>query len=81
MSNKEIVKAVLRESLIFKCKAFLHEKWSNEKEVCIRMAIGAPSMFTLSDLYSLKLHIQEKGGNIKDIEVHPRKDILICKFS
>lgn len=77
MSNREIVKAVLRESLIFKCKAFLHKKWSNESEVCVCI----PDEFTLSDLYSLKLHIQEKGGNIKDIEVHPRKDILICKFS
>lgn len=65
MSNKEIVKAVLRETTLFNGAASVSE-YSSERVVQIEIK----AVFVrLSDLVSLKLFIEQKGGNVKDIEV------------
>ena len=66
-SNKEIVKAVLTETTLFNGVASVSE-YSSERVV----QIETKAVFVcLSDLASLKLFIEEKGGRIKDIEVLP----------
>lgn len=64
MSNKEIVKAVLRETTLFHGATV--SKYSSEREV----RIVPKSVFVrLSNLASLKFFIEQKGGRVKDIEV------------
>lgn len=65
MSNKEIVKAVLRESSLFNGAASVSE-YSSEREVKI---VTKAVFVRLSDLASLKLFIEQKGGKVKEIEV------------
>ena len=65
MSNKEIVKAVLRETTLFNGAANVSE-YSSEREVQIEIKAVFVRM---SDLVSLELFIEQKGGNVKDIEV------------
>lgn len=67
MSNREIVKAVLRETTLFNGAASVCE-YSSEREVKI---VTKAVFVRLSDLASLKLFIKEKGGKVKDIEVSP----------
>lgn len=67
MSNKEIVKAVLRETTLFNGFASVSEH-SSEREVKI---VTKAIFERLSDLVSLKLFIEQKGGKVKDIEVSP----------
>lgn len=67
MSNKKIVKAVLRETMLFNGAASV-SKYSSEFEV----QIVTKSVFVcLSDLASLKFFIEQKGGRVKNIEVSP----------
>lgn len=66
-SNKEIVKAVLRETTLFNGAASVSE-YSSEREVQI---ITKAVFVRLSDLASLKLFIEQKGGRVRDIEVSP----------
>ena len=66
MSNKEIVKAVVRETTLF-YGATVSEH-SSER----RVEIATKAVFVrMSDLYELHLAIAEKGGKVKDIEVSP----------
>ena len=67
MSNKEIVKAVLRETTLFNGTASVSE-FSSEREVRI---VTKAVFVRLSDLASLKLFIEQKGGKVKDVEVSP----------
>lgn len=67
MSNKEIVKAVLRETTLFNGAASVSE-YSSEREVKI---VTKAVFVRLSDLASLKFFIEQKGGRVKDIEVSP----------
>ena len=67
MSNKEIVKAVLRETTLFNGAASVSE-YSSEREVQI---VTKAVFVRLSDLASLKLFIEQKDGRVKDIEVSP----------
>jgi fructose-1,6-bisphosphatase/inositol monophosphatase family enzyme len=67
MANREIVKAVLRETMLFGGKAYV---WAYTSRTEVK--IVSPVVFVrLSDLVSLKLFIKEKGGRVKDIEVSP----------
>lgn len=66
MSNKEIVKAVLREATLFYGATV--SKYSSKTEVKI---ITKAEFIRLSDLASLKLFIEQKGGRVKDVEVSP----------
>lgn len=66
-SNKEIVKAVLRETTLFNGAASVSE-YSSEREVKI---VTKAVFVRLSDLVSLKLFIEQKGGKVKGIEVSP----------
>lgn len=66
-SNKEIVKAVLRETTLFNGAASVSE-YSSEREVKI---VTKAVFVRLSDLASLKLFIEQKGGRVKDVEVSP----------
>lgn len=66
MSNKEIVKAVLRETTLFHGATVC--EYSGER----RVEIVTKAVFVrLSDLYELHLAIAEKGGRVKDVEVSP----------
>lgn len=65
-SNKEIVKAVLRETTLF-YNASVSE-YSSKCEVKI---VTKAVFIRMSDLASLKLFIEQKGGKVKDIEVSP----------
>lgn len=66
MSNKEIVKAVLRETTLFNGATVC--TYSRERGV----KIETKAIFVrLSDLASLKLFIEQKGGRVKDVEVSP----------
>lgn len=66
-SNREIVKAVLRETALFNGFISLCES-SRERGV----KIETKAVFVrMSDLASLKLFIEQKGGRVKDIEVSP----------
>ena len=65
MSNKEIVKAVLRETTLFNGAASVGE-YSSEREVKI---VTKAVFVRLSDLASLKLFIEQKGGKVEDVEV------------
>jgi hypothetical protein len=67
MSNKEIVKAVLRETTLFNGAASVSE-YSGERNVQI---VTKAVFVRMSDLYELHLDIVEKGGKVKDIEVSP----------
>ena len=64
-SNKEIVKAVLRETTLFNGAASVSE-YSSEREVRI---VTKAVFVRMSDLASLKLFIEQKGGRVRDIEV------------
>ena len=66
MSNKEIVKAVLRETTLFHGATVC--EYSSEREVKI---VTKAIFERLSDLVSLKLFIEQKGGRVKDVEVSP----------
>lgn len=66
MSNKDIVKAVLRETTLFYGATV--DEYSSEREVKI---VTKAVFARLSDLASLKLFIEQKGGRVKDIEVSP----------
>jgi hypothetical protein len=66
-SNKEIVKAVLRETTLFNGAASVSE-YSNECNVKI---VTKSVFIRMSDLASLKLFIEQKGGRVKDIEISP----------
>jgi hypothetical protein len=66
MNNIEIVKAVLKETTLFSNASVC--KYSSEREV----KIDTKAVFVcLSDLATLKLFIEQKGGKVKDIEVSP----------
>lgn len=67
MSNKEIVKAVLRETTLFNGVASVCD-YSNECNVKI---VTKSVFIRMSDLYELHLDIAEKGGRVRDIEVSP----------
>ena len=67
MNNKEIVKAVLRETTLFNGAASVCE-YSSEREVKI---VTKAVFVRLSDLASLKLFIKEKGGKVEDVRVCP----------
>ena len=66
-SNKGIVRAVLRETLLFNCAASV-SKYSSECEVKV---VTKEAFVRLSDLASLKFFIEQKGGKVKNIEVSP----------
>lgn len=66
MSNKEIVKAVLRETTLFHGATV--SEYSGERQVEI---VTKAVFVRMSDLVSLELFIEEKGGKVKDIEVSP----------
>lgn len=66
MSNKEIVKAVLRETTLFYGATV--DEYSGEREVKI---VTKAVFVRMSKLYDLHLAIAEKGGKVKDIEVSP----------
>lgn len=66
MKNVEIVKAVLRETTLFSNARV--SKYSSEQEVKI---ITKAVLVCLSNLATLKLFIEQKGGKVKDIEVSP----------
>ena len=66
-SNKEIVKAVLRETALLNGFASVSE-YSSKCEVKI---VTKAVFVRLSDLASLKLFIEQKGGRVRDIEVSP----------
>ena len=66
-SNKEIVKAVLRETTLFNGAASVSE-YSSEREVQI---ITKATFVRVSDLVSLKLFIEQKGGKVEDVKVCP----------
>jgi hypothetical protein len=66
MSNVEIVKMVLKETILFINASV--SKYSSEREVKI---ITKAVFVRLSDLAMLKLFIEQKGGKVKDIEVLP----------
>ena len=66
MSNKEIVKAVLRETTLLHGAAV--SEYSGERQVEI---VTKAVFVRMSDLYELHLAIAEKGGKVKDIEVSP----------
>ena len=65
-SNKEIVKAVLRETTLFYGATV--SEYSGERQVKI---VTKAVFVRMSDLYELHLAIAEKGGKVKDIEVSP----------
>ena len=65
-SNREIVKAVLRETTQFHGATV--SEYSGEREVKI---VTKAVFVRLSDLVSLELFIEQKGGKVKDIEVSP----------
>lgn len=67
MSNKEIVKAVLRETTLFNGAASVSE-YSSEREVKI---VTKAVFVRMSDLVSLELFIEQKGGRVTDVEVSP----------
>ena len=64
MSNKEIVKAVLRKTTLFHGAPV--SEYSGERQVKI---VTKAVFVRMSDLYELHLAIAEKGGKVKDIEV------------
>lgn len=66
MSNKEIVKAVLRETTLFNGATV--SEYSGKREVTI---VTKAVFVRMSDLYELHLAIAEKGGTVRDIEVSP----------
>lgn len=66
MSNKEIVKAVLRETTLF--NGAVVNEYSGKREVKI---VTKAVFVRMSDLYELHLAIAEKGGRVKDLEVSP----------
>ena len=66
-SNKEIVKAVLRETTLFNGAVSVSE-YSSEREIKI---VTKAVFVRLSDLASLKLFIEQKGNKVKDVEVSP----------
>lgn len=66
MSNKEIVKAVLRETTLFHGATV--SECSGERQVEI---VTKAVFVRMSDLYELHLAIAEKSGRVKDVEVSP----------
>lgn len=66
MSNKEIVKAVLRETTLFNGATV--SEYSGERQVKI---VTKAVFVRMSDLYELHLDIAEKGGKVKEVEVSP----------
>lgn len=64
-SNREIVTAVLRETVLFNGFASVSE-YSGKCEVKI---VTKAVFVRLSDLASLKLFIEQKGGKVEGIEV------------
>ena len=67
MSNKEIVKAVLRETTLFNGAVSVSE-YSSEREIKI---VTKAVFVHLSDLASLKLFIEQKGCRVNDVGVSP----------
>lgn len=64
--NKEIVKAVLRETTLFNGAIVIHPLIEREVKIVTKAVF-----VRLSDLASLKLFIEQKGDRVKDIEVSP----------
>jgi hypothetical protein len=73
-NNKEIVKAVLRETTLFNGDASVSE-YSSECDVKI---VTKAVFVRLSDLASLELFIEQKGGRVKDVEVSPMPAMDNC---
>ena len=67
MDNIEIVKAVLKETTLFGGKAYVSAYTSRTEVKIVSQAV----FVQLSDLATLKLFIEQKGGKVKDIEVSP----------
>ena len=68
MNNIEIVKAVLKETTLFGGKAYVWAYTSRTEVKIVSQAV----FVRLSDLATLKLFIEQKGGKVKDIEVSPK---------
>lgn len=65
-SNKEIIKAVLRETTLFKGAIVSHPLIEREVKIVTKAVF-----VRLSDLASLKLFIEQKGGKVEDVKVCP----------
>lgn len=68
MENVEIVKSVFSENTLFHGKAQV-SKYSNE--ALVTFMLESKVVYDVTDFVSLKMFIQQKGGDVKDIFIQP----------
>lgn len=64
MKNVEIVKSVFSESTLFHGRARI-SKYSNDS--LVTFMLDSKIVYNVTDFATLKLSIEQKGGNVKDI--------------
>lgn len=68
MKNVEIVKSVFSESTLFHGKARV-SRYSNES--LVTFILDSKVVYNVTDFVSLKMFIERKGGDVKDIFIQP----------